>query len=52
MEENGFHKLENEFPLARNKVWFPLMSVMVSASRKKLSSKVEGFHYKKKILLQ
>ena len=51
MKENGFHKLENEFPLARNKAWFPLMSVMVSASRKKLSSKV-GFHYKKKILLQ
>ena len=48
MEENGFHQLENQFPPARKrfvfKKWFPLKSVTVSASRKELSSKVEGFH--------
>ena len=48
MGENGFHELENEFPLARIrsvfKKWFPLISVKVSVSRKELSSKVYGFH--------
>ena len=48
MEENGFHWLENEFPLARIrsafKKWFPLTSVAVLASRKELSSKVDSFH--------
>ena len=43
MEENGFRKLENEFPLARIrsvfKKWFPLISVIVLASRKELSSR-------------
>ena len=42
MEENGFHQSENQFPQARIssvlKNWFPLITV--SASRKKLSSKV------------
>ena len=55
MEKNGFHWLENEFPLARIrsafKKWFPLMSAAVSASRKEHSSKVDGFT-KEKILLQ
>ena len=40
MEENRFHQLENEFPLAKIrsafKKWFPLMSVTVQASRKEL----------------
>ena len=44
MEENGFHKLENQFPTARIrsgfKNWFPLITVTISASRKKLSNQV------------
>ena len=45
MEENGFHQPESQFPLARIisfvlKNWSPLIAVTVSASRKKLSSKV------------
>ena len=48
MEENGFDRLENEFPLVRIrsafKKWFPLISVTVLANRKELSSKVDGFH--------
>ena len=44
MEGNGFHKPEIQFSPARIssvfKNWFPLIEVMVSASRKKLSSKV------------
>ena len=48
MEENGFHWLENEFPLARIssviKKLFPIVSVTVSASRKELFSKVDGLH--------
>ena len=28
------------------KKWLPLISVTVSASRKELSSKVDGFHYR------
>ena len=50
MEENGFHSLENEFPVARIrglpafKIWFLLISATVLASRKELSSKVGGFH--------
>ena len=51
MKENGFHWLENEFPLSRIrslfKKWFPLISVTVSAIRKELSRKVDGFHYRK-----
>ena len=47
MEENGFHKPENQFPPARIssvfKNWFPVIAVTVSASRKKLSSKVTVF---------
>ena len=43
MEENGFHWLENEFPLVRIrsvfKKWFPLISVTVLNSRKELSSR-------------
>ena len=46
--KNGFHLLENKFALARIrsvfKKWFPLISVTVSASRKELSSKIDGFH--------
>ena len=46
-KKNYFYKLENEFPLARIrsifKKWLPLISVMVLASRKELSSKVDGF---------
>ena len=46
--ENGFHYLKNEFTLARIKSvfkqWFPLVSVTFSASRKELTSKVDGFH--------
>ena len=45
--ENGFYKLQNEFPLVRIrsifKKWFPLESVTILASRKELSSKVDGF---------
>ena len=44
MEENGFHQPKNQFPSARIssffKNWFPFIAVTVSASRKKLSSKV------------
>ena len=51
MEENGFYLIKNEFPLARIrsvfKNWFPLISVTVSASRKELSSKVDGFDSRK-----
>ena len=47
-EENGFHELENKFPPATTRSvfmkWFPLVPVTVSASRKELSSKVDGFH--------
>ena len=47
MEENGFHKPENQFPPARIssafKNWFPVRAVTVSASRKKLSSKLTVF---------
>ena len=47
MEENGFYKPENQFPPARIssvfKNWFPVIAVTVSASRKKLSSKVTVF---------
>ena len=50
MEENGFHWLENEFPLARIssviKKLFPIVSVTVSASRKELFSKVDGLHWR------
>ena len=50
MEENDFHQLENEFPLARIrsafKKWFPFISVTVSATRKELSSKVDCFYYR------
>ena len=48
MEENGFHLLQNEFPLASLRSvfekWFPPISVTVSASRKDLSSKADGLH--------
>ena len=41
MEENGFHKPENLFSVARIrfvfKNWFPLISVTLSASKKNLS---------------
>ena len=51
MEENGFHLLQNEFPLASLRSvfekWFPPISVTVSASRKELSSKVDGLHFSK-----
>ena len=51
MEENGFHQLEKEFPLARIRSvfekWFPPISVTVLASRKELSSKVYGLHFSK-----
>ena len=44
VEGNGFHKPEIQFSPARIssvfKNWFPLIVVMVSSSRKKLSSKV------------
>ena len=47
MEENGFHQPENQFPPARIssvfKNLFPFIAVTVSASRKKLSSKVTVF---------
>ena len=48
MKENGFHLLENKFPLPRIrsvfKKWFPLISVTVSADMKEFSTRVEGFH--------
>ena len=47
MEENSFHWPENQFPPAIIssvfKNWFPLITLTVSASRKKLSSKVKVF---------
>ena len=51
MEENGFHLLQNEFPLASLRSvfekWFPPISVTVSASRKDLSSKADGLQRRK-----
>ena len=39
----SFHRQEYVLSL---KNWFPLISVTVSASRKNISSKVDGFHYR------
>ena len=44
MEENGFHWLEK---MSLFKKWFPLISVTVSAIRKELSRKVDGFYCRK-----
>ena len=50
IEENGFHLLEIKLKLARIRSVFKekgisgIISVTVSASRKELSSKVDGFH--------
>ena len=50
MEENGSHYLEIDFPPTRIRSifekWFPLTSMTVWTSRKELSSKVDGFHYR------
>ena len=50
MEEIGFHQPENQFPPAIIssvfKNWFSLISVTISVSRKKLSSKLDVFYQK------